>query len=82
MMGPGCWWGQGGFFGTPVGMIMGGIFWLLVIYGLFVFISNMAKRGSGAAGKEETPLDILKKRYARGELDAEEFARKKKDLEP
>ena len=29
----------------------------------------------------ETPLDILKKRYANGEIDTEEFDRKKKDLE-
>ena len=29
----------------------------------------------------ETPLDTLKKRYANGEIDKEEFDRKKKDLE-
>ena len=68
--------------GTPVGMIMGVVFWLLVMYGLFVFISNMSKRGPGAAGKEETPLNILRKRYARSEIDADEFTRRKKDLEP
>jgi putative membrane protein len=81
-MGPGYWWGHEGFFGMPVvGTIFGIIFWLLVLYALFVLVANFVKRGAGPAQKEETAMDILKKRYARGEIDAEEFARKKKDLE-
>ncbi len=80
MMGSNCfWWGPGHFFGGPWGMVFGTIFWLLVIAGIFYVILRYARKPE--ADKGETPLDILKKRYARGEIDAEEFARKKKDLE-
>ena len=82
MMGPGCWWGwPGHFFGGPLGMIVGVIFWAAIIYGVVYLFSRLAKRPCGVNEQLETPVEILKKRYARGEMDAEEFARRKSDLE-
>ena len=69
------------FFGGPLGMLMMLVFWALIIYGIFYFISRVARPSAEIVRKEETPLEILRKRYARGEIDAEEFARRKRDLE-
>ncbi len=81
MMGPHCWgWGSGSFFGYPFGLIAGLLFCSLVIYGVFVLVSSI-KRGSLRADRIETPMDILKRRYARGEINQEEFARMKTNLE-
>ena len=62
----------------------GGFMWLivLVLVGVVIYFlvqSLKSKRSDGSI--IETPLDILKKRYAKGEIDKEEFDRKKKDLE-
>jgi putative membrane protein len=63
--------GFGGFF-----MV---IFWVLVIIGIILLI-KMIVSGTKSEGKQETALDILKKRYARGEISKEEFEEKKKDI--
>ena len=63
----------------------GGFMWLivLVLVGVVIYVlvrASKSKRSDGSIS--ETPLDILKKRYAKGEIDKEEFDRRKKDLEP
>lgn len=74
---PQCFWGWGHMGGW--GFMM--FFWLIIlavlVYGIFSFSRN---RGGGAqtGGKA---LDILKERYARGEISREEFERMKKDIE-
>ena len=41
----------------------------------------LSTRASGNKGHhEDSALEILRKRYARGEIDKEEFEEKKKDL--
>jgi len=36
--------------------------------------------GEHLPGREETPVEILKKRYAKGEITKEEFEQMKKDI--
>ena len=58
--------------------------WLivLVLVGVVIYYLLQISRSKGSDSSiVETPLDILKKRYAKGEIDKEEFDRKKKDLE-
>jgi putative membrane protein len=62
----------------------GGFMWIivLVLVGVVIYFLFQVSKSKGFDGSIiETPLDILKKRYAKGEIDKEEFDRKKKDLE-
>ena len=62
----------------------GGFMWLIVLVLVGIggyFLLQVSKSKGADASKVETPLDMLKKRYASGEIDKEEFDRKKKDLE-
>ena len=62
----------------------GGFMWFiaLVLVGVGLYFLIQVAKSKGSDGlNTETPLDILKKRYAKGEIDKEEFDRKKKDLE-
>lgn len=52
------------------------IFWII----LLIWIFATPYRIPGLQTKNETPLDILKKRFAKGEITKEEFEEKKKFL--
>ena len=63
-------------------MVFNMIFWLLIIIGIVFLIFWAVNKFKGAEQKpeEESALDILKKRYARGEINQEEFEEKKRNL--
>ena len=74
---------MGGFGVGWMGLM--GLFWLVVI-GLVVwaFAAAANRHGeigpSGQIGGTESALEILKKRYAKGEINKAEYEEKKKDL--
>ena len=76
MMGP---WGMGWF-----GLIFIVLIVILVIVALIYFLPRLKQTykidGSEASSGESKALEILKERYARGEIDKTEFEEKKKDL--
>ncbi len=80
-MGPGMMgWGYGMGW---VGMILMAAFWIAVIVGIVFLIRWLVvstRTGGHAARAEDSPLEILKRRYARGEINREEFEEKKRDL--
>jgi putative membrane protein len=60
-------------------MLMMLVFWGLVIAGI-VFAIRWLANTSRAAATADRALDILRERYARGEIDKDEFEAKKRDL--
>ncbi|MBI5817242.1 MAG: SHOCT domain-containing protein [Candidatus Yonathbacteria bacterium] len=66
--------GMGGF-----GWLGEILWWVLVIAGV-VFLVRYLKHSKGWNCSGKRALDILKERYAKGEIDKAEFEAKKKDL--
>ena len=56
------------------------IFWILIIVALVWFVAFATRRGGLSSGSEKSAMEVLKERYARGEIDRDEFEQKQKDL--
>ena len=66
-------------FGMGAGMW---IFWIAIIVFLVLVVKIMSNNNVSQSEKiNETPIEILKKRYASGEIDIDEFESMKKELE-
>ncbi len=72
------------------GIIVGGILMLLLWGGVITAVILMIRallRANGRAGASgygtgmDNPVDILKTRYVRGEIDRDEYLEKRRDLE-
>ena len=56
------------------------VIWIIVIAGIVLLINWLIKQNQPPKTNEKSAMDILKERYAKGEIDQGEFEAKKKDL--
>jgi putative membrane protein len=57
------------------------LFWALVIVGIVAVIRWASARGvSASRAPSDTPLEILKRRYASGEITKEQYEAMKRDI--
>ncbi len=74
--------GSGGL-GFGLGWLRMIIFWALIIWLIVIIVRKLIGQGGCECGKHKHGADamnILKERYAKGEINKEEFEEKKKDL--
>lgn len=75
-------WGDYGFmhgYGFGGGFMM--LWWVLVVVAIVVLVLWLTKAPQrGSSTGRDPALDILRERYARGEIDEQEFEKKKHDL--
>jgi putative membrane protein len=69
--------GEGGWMGAGMWL-----FWIALIVIAVILIKAVAGTGSvSSSGRQDSPLEILKARYARGEIDDKEFEHRRRELE-
>jgi len=78
------WWNDGGY-----GMFFGPLFMILILVATFVVVVLLVRWLSGAqqgiwpaslTPPAHTPLDILKERFAKGEINKDEFEERRRVL--
>ena len=86
MNGWGDGWGGGGWgAGKWMMLVLAIVFMVAVIVGIVYLVRGLGRGGSaagtqGVPGRHDSPEDILKRRYAAGEIDREDYESRMHDL--
>lgn len=76
-------WGMAGAFGAlmPLMLLSVALFWIAVILGIVALVRSAAGPSSGQREDASDALEIARRRYARGEINREEYERLREDLQ-
>ncbi len=72
------YWGRGSYGNNGWDMLFMMLFMVLVILGIVLIVRYLNQNNNVKSNDQS--LDILKSRYAKGEIDKKEFEQKRKDL--
>lgn len=67
-------------FGMGIGGGFMWLLWLLLLLVVFWYLKSVFSGRDSPGKTQKSALEILQERYARGEIDRDEFEQKKKDL--
>ena len=72
-------WGQGGYW---LGMGLHGLFWFLLVAAIAIAVISAVRRPNDQAvsSDEPSPREILDARYARGEIERDDYLVRKRIL--
>ena len=56
------------------------LFWALIILAVIALVKMITKKGDDIDHEENNAINILKQRYAKGEIDRKEFLQMKKEI--
>lgn len=73
-------WGGGLGFGMGFGWLVPLVVIGLVVWAVVAFTRSHSARGGATEAGPDRSLEILKERYAKGELDADTYQRMRKEL--
>ena len=57
------------------------LFWVLLVVAIVWVLAMISGSKNEPSKRQKTALEILEERYAKGEIDQQEFSQKRKDLD-